>query len=157
MDICIEKIQDIKVGIEFIFDCDKGILIDLSKCINNENLTISKVRYLCDNVTTMKEKNNDYYIDNLKYLDKYTTEKYQDEIFAELGRGLIKGRTYLCLEHQGKYIDRKKTYKKLLEYIKSNNYKISGIPVEQYIVGSWNEIDEEKFITNIMIPIEIDL
>lgn len=152
-NIYILKTKDREVNYDYFLDSDKGIMIDLSKCINN-NLKLSDVRYLCDNVTSLNKKNDFYYINDCKYLEIGEVNKFIDCVFNELSSGILKEREYLCLEHHGKYSDRYKSYKKLLDEIDLKNYKIFGIPVEQYIKGNWNECDENSFITNIMIPIK---
>lgn len=155
MNTYILEYSDRSVGINYFLDYSKGVIVDLSKCIESEKFMLSEAKYLCDNITSLKEKDNNYYIGRSKYLTKSETRKFLDESFDELGKGLLKNRTYLCLAHHGKYKNRIKTYKELLETIKLNNYKIVGIPIEQYIVGSWNQEDENKYVTNIMIPIDI--
>ncbi|MCH5167738.1 MAG: hypothetical protein J1F35_07640 [Erysipelotrichales bacterium] len=156
MGIYLYKAPKIKVGINYFLDCNKGVMVDFSECINCEKLMLSEVRYLCDNVTSLKLKDNYYYIGNYKYLSKSDVEKYLDETFDELSKGVLNYKTYLCLEHHGKYSDRKKAYKEILEMINYNHIKIAGIPIEQYIFGSWNQEDENKYITNIMIPIDME-
>lgn len=138
----------------YFIDCEKGIIVDISICLKDKNLMLSQVEKLCDNVTSLIKKDNDYYIGNSKYLSVDKVDKYIDEAFNEIGTDKAKNKNYLCLKHIGKYIDRCKTYEKLLNEIKSRNYIICGIPAEQYIIGIWNETDENKYETNIMIPVE---
>lgn len=119
---------------KYYLDSDKCVIADLSKCMEDKNMMLSEVKKLCDNVTSL----------NLDEIKKYALESLDN----------IDNKNYLCLKHIGKYIDRYKTYDKLLDEIKSKDYIICGLPIEQYIKGSWNELDENKYETNIMIPIE---
>lgn len=139
---------------DYFLDGDKGILVDLSK-IDKSSLKLSEGRFLADNVTSIDIKDNYCYIYDYKYLDVDSFNKYLEETFNELSNGVIKSKTYITIKHQGKYINKYKTYKKLLDEIVRKNYEIVGIPIEQYINGSWNENDEENYITNIMIPIKV--
>lgn len=141
-----------KTDNKFFLDGQKGVLLDFSK---KEDVRLFAVHYLCENVTALKEKNNAYYIDDSKYLDKDEMLKYLDEMFNELKDGVIKGKTYLCSDYCGKYSDIVETYKKILHEIRLNNYKIVGIPIEQYIDGGPDR--EKDYVIKIMIPIKIDL
>lgn len=138
----------------YFLDSEKGIIVDISECLKNKNLRLFQVEELCDNIIGFIKKDNNYYIGNSKYLNVKDTDKYIDEAFDEIGTNKAKNKNYLCLKHIGKYDSRYKTYEKLLKEIKDRNYKICGIPVEQYVNGAWNEKDENKFETNIMIPVE---
>ena len=144
--------KDRQTGCQFFLAGEKGVLLDFT---NKENLMLSIVRYLGDNATALEEKDNAYYIDNYKYLNKAEFRKYLDEIATELGNEVIKEKTYLCSKHRGKYFDIKKTYKKILDEIKSKNYEIIGIPIEQYIDSSYDKINGE-WVINVMIPIRIN-
>lgn len=151
MELIKEKNRE--TDIKFFLDGNKKVILDFTQCFE-KNLMLSQVRYLCDNVTELKEKDDGYYIGDYKYLEKNETKKYSDEAFNEIAKGFINAQTYLCLNHFGKYENINESYKKILEEIKSKKYKIVGIPTEQYINGSWNKNDETEYITKIMIPIK---
>ena len=148
------KENDRETNFKFYLDDAKKVMLDFSQCFG-EVLRVSHVRYLCDNVTALEEKDDAYYIGDTKYLDKEETKKYLNEACNELSNSIIKGKTYLCIDHCGKYENINKTYKKILDEIKLKNYKIVGIPTEQYIDGSWNKENEKEYVIKIMIPIEI--
>ena len=141
-------------GFNYFLDSEKGVIVDISECLKDKNLMLSQVQDLCNNVTSLVKKDNYYYISDSKYLNILDVEKYIDEAFNEIGTDEAKNKNYIYLKHIGKYSDRYKTYEKLLNEIKKRNYRICGIPVEQYITGIWNENDEDKYETNIMIPVE---
>ena len=144
---------DKEVGINYFLDSKKGIMVDISKCINS--ISLEQARYLCDNITNFEIKDDNYYLFDNYYLNSGDMKKYLDEIWNELSNGIIKKKNYLCLKHYGEYNDRYKTYEKLLLEINLKNYRISGIPIEQYIDGAWNKDDRSMYVTNIMIPIEL--
>ena len=144
--------QDRKTECKFFIDGEKGVLLDFSK---KENIMLFTARYLCDNLTSLEEKNNAYYIEDYKYLDKVEMRNYLEEISNELKNGVIKGKTYLCSEHCGKYSDIVQTYKQILDEIKLKNYKIIGIPIEQYIDGNSNK-ENDDLVIKVMIPVLIN-
>lgn len=145
--------SDRKSNFKFFLDGEKGVLLDFTK---EKNLMMSTVRYLCDNVTTIKEKDSSYYIDDYKYLDKNEMLKYIDETFDQIRNGVIKGQTYLCCDYFGNYVDIIKTYKKMLDEIRLKKYEIIGIPIEQCIDDSINKENNHIYVIRIMIPIRTD-
>ncbi len=149
------KEKDRKNNFEFFLDEKKKVMLDFSQC-NKQNLMLSHVHYLCDNVTSLEEKNDAYYIYDYKYLDKDELNNYLNEAFDEISNDLIKAQTYLCFNYCGTYTNINKAYKKMLKEIKVKNYKITGIPIEQYIDGRWNKENEKDFVIKIMIPIKTD-
>lgn len=58
---------------------------------------------------------------------------------------------YLC--HHGSYENIPKSRKKLMEYAKDNNIKITGICRHVYVEGPPQHKDPSKFITQIILPI----
>lgn len=152
MEIITEREQ--KIGWQYFLDDKNKVLLDFSNCIDHKNLMLSDVQRLCDNATILKKKDEAYYIADDKYLPKAEMEKYLKETFLEFESGVIKSKTYCCLDHIGKYEDIAKTYHQLLEEIKLNKYKIVGIPKEKYINGKWNKEKEQEYVTKIMIPVK---
>ena len=148
------KMIKMSPGFNYFLDSEKGVIVDISECIKDKHLMLRQVEDLTHNVTSLVKKDDYYYIEGSKYLNTLDVDKYIEEAFNEIGNDEAKEKNYLYLKHIGSYKDRYKTYEKLLNEIKMRNYKICGIPVEQYIIGIWNETDEDKYETNIMIPIE---
>lgn len=66
----------------------------------------------------------------------------------------IKSFNALSLCHHGAYEDIPKARKKLTEYAKENNIKISGICRHIYIEGPPQHKDPSKFITQIILPLD---
>ncbi len=139
---------------KFFLDGDKGILLDFGKCKEKDGLMLSTVHYLCENIIALEIKNNAYYIDDYKYLDKEEMLTYLKEISTELSNGVKLEQTYLCAKHSGKYSDIKETYKKLMAEINLKKYKIIGVPVLQYVEGNK---EKENYVINVMFPIKIEL
>lgn len=150
LKIIMEK--DRKTENKFFLDGDKGVLLDFSQ---KEDVRLFAAHFLCENVTSLQKKDNAYYIDDYKYLDKDEMLNYIEEISNEMKDGVIKGQTYLCADYCGKYLDIVQTYKKILDEIQLKNYKIVGIPMEQYIDGSKDQGDGD-FVVKVMIPVRID-
>ena len=148
------KTKTREIGYDIFLDYEKGVIVDISKCLNNKNLMLSHVQFLCDNVTKLKKRNNNYYIGSSKFLNIKDTINYINNAFVEMDNNAINSKTYLCIDYIGNYQNRYKAYDKLLKIISLKKYKITGIPIEQYIDGNWNKKDENKYRTNIMIPIK---
>lgn len=103
----------------------------------------------------------DSYIDRLKcekenrpirglYIQK-TVNPIQDQkdIFT------IKDGFYGSIYHFGKYENLSKSYEKLRTWAKKYRYKLSKEAIERFVVDSWTFIDEKKYVTEILIPIEM--
>lgn len=148
------KMVKMTSGFNYFLDSEKGVIADISECLKDKHLMLRQVEDLCNNITSLTKKEDYYYIEGNKYLNVLDTEKYIDEVFNEMGTDEAKEKNYIYLKHIGQYEDRYKTYEKLLNEIRKRNYKICGIPIEQYIKGVWNEEYQNKYETNIMIPVE---
>ncbi len=146
--------KDRKSDCKFFLDGESGVLLDFSK---PKNMMASAVNYLCDHVTSLEEENDAYYLDDYKYLDKEEMRRYVEDTFDEIRNGVIKGHIYLCSEYHGNYQDISQTYTEMLEKIKSKNYQIIGIPIEQYIDSTKNKDNENEYVIKVMIPIKMDL
>lgn len=84
------------------------------------------------------------------YIQK-TVQPIQDEknIFT------IKDGFYGSIYHFGKYENLSKSYEKLRNWAKKYRYKLSQDVIERFVVDSWTFRDEEKYVTEILIPIEM--
>lgn len=61
----------------------------------------------------------------------------------------------VCLYHKGSYANLREAYAFIMEYIEKNNLKISAPPRERYIDGIWNKDDENEWLTEIQVPVEV--
>ncbi len=59
-----------------------------------------------------------------------------------------------CLFHQGGYENLPYSFSKIINYIEENGYEIIGSIRESYIDGAWNQDSEEKWLTEIQIPVQ---
>lgn len=136
----------------YFLDDNIGIIKNYEKCINNKNFMISDLHSL-NNTTKLKVKDNNYYLEDDKYLSEEEYKKYAKEYFDKIRKGSY-SKKYAVLKHTGKYDTIYETYNKLLKILKEENIQIDGLPMEQFIIGRWNEEDENKYVTNIMVPIK---
>lgn len=115
------------------------------------------------------EKNNLHITKNLMalYYDFLDSKSGLDnecdiEVCAEISEhveipGVVRkfgGFYAVSLMHYGKYDTMFDDYKRILKYIDDNNYKILGPAVDNYIVDSGVTIDEDKYITELLMPIK---
>ena len=138
-------------NINYFFNDSIGIIKNYEKCMHNKNFYISDLHTLND-ITKLEIKDGICYLDGNKYLNMEEYKKYVDIYFGN--QDLCDKKLYAVIAHIGKYNTIYESYNKLLNNINTKNKKIVGLPMEQFICGRWNEQDENKYITNIMIPIE---
>lgn len=138
-------------NINYFFNDSIGIIKNYEKCMNNKSFYISDLHALND-ITKLEFKDGICYLGGNKYLNIEEYRKYVD-IYLN-NQELDNKKLYAVKTHTGKYDTIYESYNKLLDDIKEKNQKIVGLPMEQFISGRWNEQDENKYITNIMIPIE---
>lgn len=139
-------------NMEYFFDDSIGIIKNYERCMNNKNFMLSDVHKLND-ITKLEFKDGYYYINDNKYLSEEDYKKYANKYFYDITDGLIDKELYVILRHIGPYDTIYKTYNKLLKAIKDEKKTIIGLPMEQFVCGRWNQNDENKYVTNIMIPI----
>lgn len=60
----------------------------------------------------------------------------------------------VCIVHKGPFSTIAGTYKALYDWIRQNNYKISGPLREIYHKGEWITDDPQEYITELQVPIE---
>lgn len=46
------------------------------------------------------------------------------------------------------------SYKRLMDWQKKSSYKFIGPVIERFVFDYWTSFDEEKFITELIVPIE---
>ena len=46
------------------------------------------------------------------------------------------------------------SYKRLMDWQKKSSYKFVGPVIERFVLDYWTSFDEEKFITELIVPIE---
>lgn len=63
--------------------------------------------------------------------------------------------TAVCVLHKGSYSKLYEAYTFIFKWIDDNNYEVIGNPRECYIDGIWNKENEEDWLTEIQVPIEL--
>ena len=59
-----------------------------------------------------------------------------------------------CIYHYGSHDSLYLSYKKLIDWQKKSSYTFIGPVIERYVFDYWTSFDEEKFITELIVPIE---
>lgn len=103
----------------------------------------------------------DSYIKRLKYEKEHRSIKglyIQKAVKPILDKKItftIKDGFYGSIYHFGKYENLSKSYEKLRTWAKKYRYKLSDEVIERFVVDSWTFRDEKKYVTEILIPIEM--
>ena len=85
-----------------------------------------------------------------KYIQKALKEIKEEAVF-DFNLGL-----YASIYHYGSHNKLDESYKKLFDWQKESGYKFVGPVIERFILDYWSSFDEEKFITEIIAPVEKD-
>lgn len=89
---------------------------------------------ICESITILKEDSD---ILKFKVIDKV------DEA--------------VCILHKGPYANLGESYSYAFKWIKENKYEVIGNPRESYIDGIWNKESEEDWLTEIQIPVKVNI
>jgi len=60
----------------------------------------------------------------------------------------------VCMKCSGTYDKMSENFLELFAYIAKQGYRLSGLPRIQYVEGSWNQKDPEKWLTIFQAPVE---
>lgn len=85
-----------------------------------------------------------------KYIQKALREVNEDVSF-NFNLGL-----YACVYHYGCHKNIVESYEKIFAWQKNSGYKFTGPVIERFVFDYWSSFDEEKFITEIITPVEKD-
>ncbi|OAA88343.1 MerR family transcriptional regulator [Clostridium coskatii] len=126
------------------------------------------VRYC--KLISLVEKNNFHiiknamavYYDNCIDFEEKEKEDYDIEVCIAVSEereidGLVRkfgGFKAVTAVHYGSYASMIDTYRKLYKYIYENGYEICGEPVDNYLVDIMNTVDEENYVTELIVPIK---
>lgn len=103
----------------------------------------------------------DSYIKRLKYekenrsINGLYIQKAVKPILDKKITFTIRDGFYGSIYHFGKYENLSKSYEKLRTWAKKYRYKLSDEVIERFVVDSWTFRDEKKYVTEILIPIEM--
>lgn len=133
------------------------------------SITVEEFSLRYCKLQSLIERNNFHITKNLMALyydfisDKSELENECDiEVCAQISEnveipGLVRkfgGFYAVSLIHYGKYDTMFKDYGRILKYIEDNNCEILGPAIDSYIIDSGTTIDEDKYITELLIPIK---
>lgn len=77
------------------------------------------------------------------------------EDFDDVKFGTIKPVSAVSIMHKGPYSTIGKAYAFAMKWVEENKYTIIDCPRESYIDGIWNKENEEDWLTEIQIPVEL--
>lgn len=148
----IKEIELISYSMDFDFQYGDTVLdLDFANFVKSkDNKITGPVMFYFDSyINRLKCEKENRPIKGL-YIQK-TVQPIQDEknIFT------IKDGFYGSIYHFGKYENLSKSYEKLRNWAKKYRYKLSQDVIERFVVDSWTFRDEEKYVTEILIPIEM--
>lgn len=156
-----EKIEEVNVryiakkrliSYPFIFDFDyKSAILDLdfSSFINKKNNTISgPVMFYFDNLNERLKAEDRGEKISAKYIQK-TIKKVDSDLDFHL-----KPEFCACLYHYGSYDGINTSYNKLFKWQQTSKYGFKGPVIERFVLDYWTSFDEDKFITELILPIE---
>lgn len=87
--------------------------------------------------------------------DIISTFVFIDEYNNRENESIIPAGKYLSTQHHGLYSETQKSYKRLFDYMKSNNLEIAGNSIEIPLITAWGAKMEADYITEIQIPVKI--
>ncbi|OBR92940.1 multidrug-efflux transporter 1 regulator [Clostridium ragsdalei P11] len=102
------------------------------------------------------------YYDNCIDFEEKEKQDYDIEVCIDVSEereidGLVRkfgGFKAVTAVHYGSYYSMIDTYRKLYKYIYENGYEICGEPVDNYLVDIMNTVDEENYVTELIVPIK---
>lgn len=74
---------------------------------------------------------------------------------SSLNLRVIPGGTHACVLYQGPYPEMGIAYAALMDWIENNGYTPSNAPFEKYLTGPSDVKDEQKYLTEICIPVKL--
>lgn len=126
----------------------KVIMMSIIKFINycKEKQFLNAGYPICAMVK--KEDLNKNHFNNLSTIYFKVHNKINDEKLFVKPKGI-----YACINHKGSYETTYKSYKKLLEFIKSNHYEVVGNAYENGVLECFSCSAEDEFLTQIAIEV----
>ncbi len=142
----------ISYPIDFDFEYKSAILdIEFSNFIEQSNNKISgPVMFYFTNIEGRFRIEESKSTIRAKYIQKALKEIKEEAVF-DFNLGL-----YASIYHYGSHNKLDESYKKLFDWQKESGYKFVGPVIERFILDYWSSFDEEKFITEIIAPVEKD-
>ncbi|NMM64571.1 MerR family transcriptional regulator [Clostridium sp. P21] len=114
---------------------------------NNFHIIKNAMAVYYDNCIDFEEKEKEDY--DIEVCIAVSEEREIDGLVRKFG-----GFKAVTAVHYGSYDNMIDTYRKLYKYIYENGYEIYGEPIDNYLVDIMNTIDEENYVTELIIPIK---
>lgn len=154
----IDKMKNLNPYIEF-FNEEDIIISDLKGNSDHEiNIAITDfIQHCRDNniykgypIGVIIDKSN---LENKNYTNISKTFMKLDKDININRKSKKPSGIYGCINHIGSYDSTYKSYEKLIEFIKNENYQIIGDSYEISLLDFFGLKDESEYVTQIMIPI----
>ncbi|AZV58682.1 MerR family transcriptional regulator [Clostridium sp. AWRP] len=113
---------------------------------NNFHIIKNAMAVYYDNCIDFEEKEKEDY--DIEVCIAVSEEREIDGLVRKFG-----GFKAVTAVHYGSYNNMIQTYRKLYKYIYENGYEICGEPVDNYLVDIMNTVDEENYVTELIVPI----
>ncbi|QXE19030.1 MerR family transcriptional regulator [Clostridium sp. 001] len=114
---------------------------------NNFHIIKNAMAVYYDNCIDFEEKEKQDY--DIEVCLAVSEEREIDGLVRKFG-----GFKAVTAVHYGSYDSMIDTYRKLYKYIYENGYEICGEPVDNYLVDIMNTVDEENYVTELIVPIK---
>ncbi len=114
---------------------------------NNFHIIKNAMAVYYDNCIDFEEKEKEDY--DIEVCIAVSEEREIDGLVRKFG-----GFKAVTAVHYGSYDNMIDTYRKLYKYIYENGYEICGEPVDNYLVDIMNTVDEENYVTELIVPIK---
>lgn len=148
----IKQSELISYPIDFSFCYEDTVLdLDFANFVKSKNnkITGSVMFYFDSYIQRLKCEKENRSIKSL-YIQKAVKPIEDEKVIFTLKDGF-----YGSIYHFGKYENLSQSYEKLRNWAKEYRYKLSEEAIERFVVDSWTFRDEKKYVTEILIPIEM--
>lgn len=148
----LEEKKLISYPIDFNFYYEDTVLdLDFANFVKEQDnrITGAVMFYFDSYLDRLKCEQENRNIDALYIQETVKDLKNEDLAFK------VKAGSYGSIYHFGKYKNINESYKKLRNWAKMNNYKLGKYSIERFVIDSWTFRDEEQYVTEILIPIDM--
>lgn len=101
---------------------------------------------------------------NVEYEKEYKTENIDIEYCEQVEEMMLNTElitfkrlpsipTAVCIKCYGSYHHLNESFAEIIRYIDDHGYRVSGLYRMQYVEGSWNQKDPEKWLAIIQVPV----
>lgn len=135
---------------EFNFNYKNSILdVDFASFVKDENnkITGPVMHYFSSYEQRLKAEEDGHRVE-VTYIQKTVGPIENDSSIFHQDQGF-----YVSIYHYGCHRSLADSYKKLIDWSKSKNYKLANSSIERFVTDYWTFSDERKFVTEILIPI----